>query len=148
MASDFSNLFSSRNSSVYPTIFLHSEDGLTTPTITLLSISFNISIPDADPNTLCNFDGFIYDINAAVANEVVYVRPYRGFTNDTVLHKYTWTAIGTTDSEGWFSGNIYVQATGKYWEMKVGSQRYKFQLPSATEASFATLESFEVIEVE
>jgi len=41
--------------------------------------------------------------------------------------------------------DIYVQAEGAFWEMKAGKQRYKFQLPNATEADFSSLTYFEAI---
>ena len=74
------------------------------------------------------------------------IRPYAGFVNSTPLHIYEWNSLGTTNDTGWFSANIYVQTDSQYWEMKVGKQRYKFQLPNATEADFSTLTSFEVID--
>jgi len=146
LTSDVSNLIST---SVNATIkcFLHSEDGLTTPAIDIATLTYNLA-PIAPVLTTCSFDGYIYDNDGVVASEVVKIRPYQGFINSTVLHIYEWRTLGTTDSNGWFTADIYVQAEDQYWEMKVGSQRYKFQLPGGTEADFSTLLNFEVIEVD
>lgn len=134
---------------VYPIVFLHSDDGTTTPSIESMTFTYNASISDPNLTTLCNLEGFIYDANGPVENEVVYFRPFKGFLNDAVLHKYDWTAIDTTDAEGHFTGNVYVQPTDlDFWEMKVGKQRYKVQLKNVSEGSISNLESFEVIEVE
>jgi len=137
--------FASTKGTVAVKLFLHSECGRTSPSVDIISITYNSNI--ATPSlTLCALEGYIYNANGVVANQIVEIRPFAGFINSTVLHKYTWTTIATTGSDGWFEGRIYVQATGEYWEMRVGTQRYKIQLPNADEADFSTLLSFEVIE--
>jgi hypothetical protein len=148
MESDIENIITTRKTSVFPKIFLHSDDGTTTPTFTFITIEHDQSILNISAGTLCNFDGAIYDKDGPIASEIVRIRPYEGFINGNVLHKYEWQTLGTTDANGWFAGDIYVQSADAYWEMKVGKQRYKFQLPNAGEATFANLESFEVIEAD
>ncbi len=145
MDSDIANIISTRKT-ITATVFLNSEGG-TTPELDLLSITYNLALPVPSPTTLCELEGFIYDNDSAMSSEVVYVRPFAGFINDTVLHKYEWQALATTDSDGYFVGNIYVQTEGQYWELKVGKQNYKIQLPNSSEASLAQLAFFEVIDV-
>lgn len=145
LQSDIGDLITGKCSSTAK-IFLHSEDGLTTPNIDLISIAYN-QTPTVPTFTVCSFDGYIYDHDGPLANEVVQIRPFQGFVNSTALHKYEWKTLGTTDADGWFTADIYVQATNQFWEMKVGSQRYKFQLPDSGEADFSTLTAFEVVEV-
>lgn len=139
--SDISNVVVSRGA-VYPRIFIHSEDGQTTPELNTLVISYDASPVDPDL-TLCSFDMLIYDHDGPVSNETVQIRPFKGFINTSVFHPYIWQVLGTTDSTGWFSADIYVQADGSFWEMKVGPKRYKFSLPDATDADLTTLTSFE-----
>lgn len=146
MLVDIENIVNTRKS-VYPIVFLHSEDGQSTPELDLISITYNAAIGDPTGLILCNFEGVIYDYDGPIANQEVYIRPYVGFINTTVLFMYGWRLLGTTDAFGWFESDIYVQPEGDYWEMKVGTQRYKFQLPNADEANFSTLLSFEVVEV-
>ncbi len=145
LTSDISDLISTSVSSTAK-IFLHSDDGLTTPSIDLLAITYNLA-PLEPVLTACSFDGYIYDHDGPLASELVQIRPFQGFINSTALHKYEWKTLGTTDAKGWFTADIYVQATSAYWEMKVGTQRYKFQLPDSGEADFSNLTSFEVVEV-
>jgi len=125
-------------------IFLHSEGGLTTPSIDLLTAIYNLAAI-SPILVICNLDGYIYDHEGPLANEEIKIRPFAGFLNSTALHKYEWKTLGTTNDAGWFTADIYVQTTGQYWEMKVGKQRYKFQLPDSAEADFSTLDFFEVV---
>jgi len=143
--SDIANVITERGS-VYPKVFLHSDDGLTTPLISLLQIVYNAT--PVDPSlTLCNFDMYIYDHDGPVASREVYIRPDGGFINDKVLHEYVWGLMGTTDSTGWLQADVYVQALNKFWQLRVANQRYRFSLPNSGEADLSTLESFEVIDV-
>jgi hypothetical protein len=127
-------------------VFLHSADGLTTPKIDILSIVYNQATTQPDI-TICNLDAYIYDHDGPAVNKLVKIRPYAGFVNSTALHIYEWQDLGTTNDTGWFSANIYIQTPGQYWELKVGKQSYKIQLPNSTEADFSTLTSFEVVNV-
>ena len=143
--SDAENIVEARGA-LYPTTFLHSDDGKTSPIISEIRYSYNES--PRDPNlTLCNFDVVLYDKDGPDASRPVYIRPFEGFINDNILHVYDWELLGTTDSTGWFDSYVYVQSEGNYWELKIGNQRYKIQLPNAVEADFGNLVSFEVIDV-
>jgi len=145
LVSDISDLITTQCASTAK-IFLHSDDGLTTPSIDVMTITYNLA-PIIPVLTVCSFDGYIYDHDGTVASEVVQIRPFQGFINSTALHIYEWETLGTTDVNGWFTADIYVQAENQFWEMKVGKQRYKFSLPNASEADFSSLLSFEVVDV-
>jgi len=52
---------------------------------------------------------------------------------------YEWQTIATTNSIGWFSGNIYKQPSQKYWEIKIGKQSYYTELPDQSTVDLSTL---------
>ena len=127
--------------------FLHSEYGNTTPSIDLISLTYNAALEDPTLSTLQEFEGFIFDNDGPVADEDVLIRPLSGFLNNTALHIYEWRTVATTSSSGHFVCDIYIQPTdSNFWEMKVGTQRYKIQLEDLEEGDFSTLTFFEVSE--
>jgi len=85
-------------------------------------------------STLTKLYGHIYDANGALNGVVIKIRPYQaGFANvssgDTgVFHNYDWTTVDTTHYDGYFEGYVYLQPATKYWELKIGLQRYYVQL--------------------
>ena len=45
-----------------------------------------------------------------------------------VFHIYENRELATTLADGYFSGGVYLQPEGKFWEFKIGKQSYKAQL--------------------
>jgi len=124
--------------------FLHSDDGSTYPELDLITITFDASLPDPTLPTKVDVNGFIYDINGPVASLVIQARPYQaGYSSyvsgSGVFHYYKYDTVATTDSDGYFSGYVYMQPTGKYLEFKVGSQSYYTELPDQASVDFSTL---------
>lgn len=120
--------------------FLHSDDGTTTPTLTLVTIVYNTALSAASEPTLLRLEGFIYCTGADCPDSDVSIRPYRrGFINEGVFHKYSFETLDTSNADGWFGGDIFLQPAGEYWEIKIGSQRYKFQLPSVAAGTIVDL---------
>ena len=119
-------------------IFLHSDDGLKTPAVNTIILVYDeaLGLPGRIP-TLVDINGYIYGPCGPLSSEDIYVRAYEsGFNNPNdgvgggVFHAYKWKNIGTTDSDGYFSGKVYRQPDGEFWEIKIIKQRYKFQLPA------------------
>jgi hypothetical protein len=146
MLSDIGDVVTAR-STVYLTTFLHSDDGTTTPEVDLVTISYEAALEDPATPTLVNVEGFIYACDGPLSGEIVKIRPYEsGYFNQGIFLKYAWRTIATTDANGWFSGNMYVQGANKFWEMKVGSQRYKVAIPDQAEVNIKDATTFELIE--
>lgn len=125
--------------------FIHSDTGATTPELDSLSIIYNLAIDLVEP-TLVEIEGFFYDTNGPISGEKIYVRPYQhGFWNGSVFHKYAWEEIGTTDANGYLVANIYKQPSSEYWEMKVGAQKYYFELSDALEQDLSSLSTWGVV---
>lgn len=111
--------------------FLHSDDGTTTPNIDTIEIEYTSALSAPSLPDLVQLEGFVYGHNGALDSEVIYIRPYNeGFQNPGIVHKYAWETLTTTNSDGWFSANIFKQPSQKYWELKIGTKRYRIELES------------------
>lgn len=138
---DVNNLITSRKTCSIR-IFLHSDDGSTTPEIESLTTTYNMALDDPSTSTLTEVEGFFYDHNGPLQNKTIKIRPYgNGFWNQGVFHAYCWQDLGTTDSDGYLFANVYVQNTGNYWEFKICNQRYKVALQDTSEQDLSNLPS-------
>lgn len=137
----------SARSSVKIRTYLYSDDGTTTPTVDYISYSFDAALPDpTNLPRLVDINGFVYNMNAAVSGQEIKARPYQhGYQNPNdgvgggVFQKYDYQIIATTDSNGFFSGSIYLQPTAEYIEFRIGKQSYYTQLPDQDAVDFNTL---------
>lgn len=118
-------------------IFLHSDDGLVSPAINTIVMVYDeaLGLPDRLP-VLVDINGYIYGSCCPIADLDILVRAHQtGFNNPNdgigggIFHAQKWKTIGTTDSDGYFSGKVYRQTENYFWEIKIVKQRYKFQLP-------------------
>ena len=117
-------------------VFLHTSDVNATPELDENTLTYNAAKP-APVFTAVNVpsivEGFLYDANGALASQTVKIRPYTtGFILDEVIVPYIWETVATTDANGWFSASVFVQPATKFWEMKVGTERYKLTLADVT----------------
>jgi len=118
-------------------VLLNSSDGLQTPTIDQIDITYNaaLDLPTSLPR-LVDINGFIYDNTAALEDVQIEARPYKnGFNNPNtnigggVFQVYQWKNLGLPSlSDGYFSGSLYLQPVSEYWELKIGKQKYRTQL--------------------
>jgi len=146
--SDATNLVSARKT-IFMRFFLHSDDGTTTPKIDIATLECNTALPVPTVPTLVNTEGFIYDNDGPVSGLVIKARPYlQGYWNQGIFHKYDYETIATTDSDGYFSGDVYVQKTGYFWDFKIGKQKYKVALLDQAEMDLKDAPTFELIEEE
>lgn len=107
-------------------IFLHSE-GNSTPEISLAEIDYLEILALPDLSTRVQVEGYIELAGNPAVNLPVYVRPFEaGFWNNGGFHEYAWEKVGVCHSTGYMFGYVYLQPTGKFWEMKIGPERYKF----------------------
>lgn len=128
-------------------IFFNSTDGMQTPSINTLTLVYDqaLGLPTRLP-TLVDVNGYIYNSCCPMQSLELFIRPYKnGFNNPNdnlgggVFQLYAWKSLGTTDSDGYFSGGIYLQPDNEFWEIKIGKQRYKFELPDADAVEFNTI---------
>ena len=124
--------------------FLHSNDGSTTPELDLNTFAYDAALADAVTPTLVDLNGYIYDMNSPINGEAIKIRPYRcGCSNGSsecgIFQKYEYETIAVTGTDGFFSGNVYVQPEGEYLEVKIGRQSYKTTLPDQDAVDFSTL---------
>ena len=132
--------FLTTRSSVKLKSFLHSADGGSTPELDLISFTYDSVLPDPSLSTLVELEGFVYLAGIVAASKEIKVRPYlAGFNNVGIFQMYEWQTIATTNSIGWFSGNIYKQPSQKYWEIKIGKQSYYTELPDQSTVDLSTL---------
>jgi len=114
-------------------IFLHS-DGWTQVKVDSVTITYDPVLVDptfpSSTYSPSELEGFMYTPAGPLANEYIYIRPYvSGFVNDDVFHPYKWFKLPTpTGADGWFSTDHFVQPSGEFWEMKVGAERWKYQI--------------------
>lgn len=143
--SDIENFVSAR-STVYLKVFFHSDDGTTSPSVDIITITHDGALDDPTTTTRVQVEGFIYDCGSPIASQEVKVRPFEsGYFNEGIFHKYAYTTIGTTDSNGYFQGYVYLQGSTKFWDFKIGSQSYKVELLDQEEMDLADAPTFEVI---
>lgn len=147
MDSDITNIINARKT-ILVTSFLHSDDGSSTPELDLISVTYDAALEDAVVGTtLVNIESYLYNNDGPVASQVIEVRPFeKGFWNGDVFHQYEWKTLATTDDDGFFSGSLYAQPTDEFWEMRHGSKRYKFSIPSQAEVQLKDFTTWEVIE--
>jgi hypothetical protein len=110
-------------------IFVHSDNGTTNPQLDTISVTFDSVLADPTLPTLIEIEGYVGDHNSVEANETIKIRPYNAsFVNESLVQLYKWKDLATTDANGWFEADIFLQPSGEYWEFKIGSQRYKIEL--------------------
>lgn len=139
----------STRSSVKLTAFLHSDDGSTTPELDLNSITYDSSLSDPSVSTLIEIEGYIYTPTGVKASTTLFIRPYnRGFINNDVFVIYEYETLGTTNADGWFESDVYINPTSKYYDIKIGIESYKVDLTGLSGTiDFSTL-TLEYIEEE
>ena len=131
---------------VVPKIYLHSENGLSTPYIDNITITYDLTLADPSLPFKVNLEGFIYASGTPAAGQTVKFRPYQeGWINEGVMQRYAFDTVATTDSAGHFSADVFLQPSGKFWEMKIGPQTYKVALSQQEELNLKDLPVFEVI---
>ena len=145
MASDIENIISARKTITLKS-FLHSDDGSTTPELDLASFTYNAALGDPTTATLTELEGWVYTAGTESDGVDVKIRPYQaGFINEQIFHQYAWQTVGTTDEDGHFFAEVYVQPSGKYWEFKAGGGTFKMELRDQAENSLFDLPTFEAI---
>jgi len=136
----------SARSSVKPIAYLHSEYGGTTPSVDIITITYDLALADPTLSTAVNLEGYVYDTNGPIASEDIKFRPYlSGWINEGVFQKYEFETVATTDSSGYFSCTILLQPAGRFWEMRVGAQSYKLTLLDQAEMDLKDASTFEAI---
>lgn len=128
------------NNAVKIKTYLTSNDGTTTPTVDSITITYDASDTSATEPTFCYLEGFLYDFNGPVSGQLIEVRPVLGFANSEIFVSHEWQTFDTTASDGYFSGRIWESASvSKEWEFRIGTKKYRFQVPNATSAKFTDL---------
>ena len=115
---------------------LSTTDGLLSPSLDSVTITYDQALADPDSlPRLVDINGYIYDNDGPVSGLKIQVRPYRaGFSNPNtnsgggVFHAYVWRELATTLDDGYFSGGVYLQSDGNFWEFKIGTQSYRTKL--------------------
>lgn len=122
-------------------IFLHSDDGSSTPAVDTITMVVDEALGDITLTTV-DINGYIYDCNAPIGSQEVYVKPYtRGMqTESGVFVKYAYKLLSTTVADGFFSGGVILQPTGSEWEFKIGTQSYRAALPTQDSVDFNDLD--------
>lgn len=134
---------------VYPKLFFHSADGSASPTLESYSATFDFALADPVTPNVINVEYFIHSNNAPVVGLVPQVRPYEsGYWNEGIFIEYAWQNLGATDDDGYGYGDVYLQGEGKYWEIKIGKQRYKVQLNDVTDMDLKDAPYWELISEE
>ena len=140
------NIITSRKT-IQQKILLHSDDGSTTPTIDIINIEYNSALADPSLPNLINVEGFAYTAGLLKSGEDIKVRPYEaGYWNGDIFHEYVYETIATSDSEGHFSGYVFMQGSGKFWDFKIGKQSYKVALLDQEEMELKDATTWELIE--
>lgn len=132
MNTDATELMNARANALLKT-FLHSDDGSTTPELSLVEISYNSTLPDPTLPTMGDLEGFIFKITGPKASLDIKIRPYvSGNANDGVFQIYEYETVGTTNADGWFEGTVYLNAVSKFYDVKIGKQAYKIDISGET----------------
>lgn len=107
--------------------FLHSDNGNTTPEIDIVTIDYLATSALPTLSRRVAVQGFIELAGRPAYAQAIYVRPFEeGFWNNGGFHEYVWEQSGIVDDRGEISFFVYLQPTGKFWEIKIGTERYKF----------------------
>ena len=131
-------------------VYLHSDNGQTTPNIDTYTFIYDASLPDVSP-TMIDVNGFDYLGSVPDEDRVVKYRPYLiGFINEGVQYTYDWKTLDTVDPNGFFSGDIPKNPSSTFWEVKIGKQSYKITLENtiATFVNWANLNPVAITEEE
>lgn len=108
------------------------------------TIGLEFDNPD-DLKTLVKLYGNIYTCNGPASGVSIKVRPYQtGFANPPlsgtgIFEYYAYTDFGVTYPDGYFEALLYLQPTGKKYEIKIGSQSYYFELTDSPSIELSTL---------
>ena len=133
----YAPLLNPGNASIKVKVYLHSDDGTTTPTIDLITITYDASDSAATEPTLCFLEGYLYDHNGPNASQLIEVRPAPGFNNSEIFVNGDWQDFATTDSTGYFGARIWENTSvGGQYEFRIGSKKYKLTVPNATTAKW------------
>ncbi len=122
-------------------ILLHSDDGTTSPNIDINTITYDASLADVSITTV-DVNGYNYSGASPNNGRIIKYRPYQyGYISEGVHQEYVWTTLDTTDSDGYFSGDMPKNPVGTYWEVKMGIKSYLITLETttATSVDFADL---------
>lgn len=126
--------------------FLTTSDDEARPLLDLIAVTFDAALADPTTPTLVNLEGFIYDSNSVISGQTIRMRPFEaGWINSGIFQKYAFETIATTDSDGFFSGLVYLQPIDRFWELRVGSQSYKIELLDQAEMDLTDAPTFEAI---
>ena len=112
------------------------SSGELSPSLDFVALNYDAALPDPDSlPRLVDINGYIYDNDGPVEGLKIFIRPFKsGFNNlgsmagGGVFHIYENRELATTLADGYFSGGVYLQPEGKFWEFKIGKQSYKAQL--------------------
>lgn len=133
-------LLNTGNNAVKIKVYLHSNDGSTTPTVDSITVTYDAADTSATEPTLCLLEGFLYDHNGPVSGQVIEVRPALGFANEEIFVSHEWQTFATTGSDGYFGARIWESASqSKEWEFRIGTKKFRVQVPNATSAKFTDL---------
>lgn len=126
--------------------YLHSDTGQSTPDIDTAIFTFLESLADPSLATSVLFHGFLYGHQGPISNSLIKIRPYdTGSVCDGVFHVYDWENYDTTNSDGYFQGLVFANCGTQYWELRIGKQRYKVQIPDQDSVDISTLTVTKVI---
>lgn len=124
---------------------LRSTDGLYTPKVNSNTFVFDEALPDATPPRSVDINGYLYVGDVPLSGQIVECRPYQnGFNNpgsgvSGVYNVRNWQTIGTSVSDGFFSGSTLLQPLGKFWEFRINRDKVYTQLPDQDAVDFSTL---------
>ncbi len=119
--------------------FLHSDDGSTTPTLDVLTITYDAADIAAAEPLLVYLEGYIYDNNGPVATQAVEVRSATGHISDEIFVLREWNTLATTDSAGYFFGHIWASAGILDYELRLNSNRYSMTIPNQATVNLSDL---------
>jgi len=123
--------FLSTRATVQLHAFLYTSDDQVTPELDLNSITYDTVIADPNEPTIIEIEGFIYNFSGAESEVQIKARPYpTGYISEGVFINHEWKLLGTTNADGWFSGEVYLQPDNKYIELKIGSESFYTELPN------------------
>lgn len=124
---------------------LRSTDGLYTPKVNSNTFVFDEALPDATPPRSVDINGYLYVGDVPLSGQIVECRPYQnGFNNpgsgvSGVYNVRNWQTIGTSVSDGFFSGSTLLQPLGKFWEFRINRDKVYTELPDQDAVDFSTL---------
>ena len=113
-------------------VYLHSADGLTTPSIDSLTYTYDNSIDPLTQVTV-NVAGVVHvNLDPDVGN-LIKVRPYpNGYLNGGIFYKYAYKTVGTINPDGHWNGYIVQNPAGTFIEIKIGKESWIIDLSSVS----------------